>query len=323
MATLTLGTFNLNNLFDRWNFAGALEALQQGVRTVDATFVFDDPQRRRLQLDSTGKLLVPKPAADTARIAERIVEADVDVWVVQEVENREALAEFNRAHLGSAYPYSVVVDGNDALRFIDVGILSRHPLGAVTTWQKAVHPDQPDELVFSRDLLEVEILNEDRSRRLLTVFATHLKSKFVPWDSDHPDRDRAAADDLRRRQAETAVRIIGQRTTSRSRYALLGDMNDSPDSGPLAPLRTSPDLVDGLADPAEVGTLTTRATPPTTKRWTSTHKDAGKPRTYDLIDQIWLSPALAERHDGAWIGRRTKLERDGSDHDPAWVRLRL
>jgi hypothetical protein len=39
------GTFNLNNLFDRWNFAGALEALQEGVRTVDATFVFDDPER--------------------------------------------------------------------------------------------------------------------------------------------------------------------------------------------------------------------------------------------------------------------------------------
>jgi hypothetical protein len=103
MATLTLGTFNLNNLFDRWNFAGALEALQQGVRTVDATFVFDDPERRRLQLDSTGKLLVPKPPAHTARIAERITEADVDLWVVQEVENREALAEFNRAHLDSAW----------------------------------------------------------------------------------------------------------------------------------------------------------------------------------------------------------------------------
>jgi hypothetical protein len=132
MATLTLGTFNLNNLFDRWNFAGALEARQQGVRTVDATFVFDDPAQRRLQLDSTGRLLVPKPATDTARIAERIDQADVDVWVVEEVENRDALAEFNRTHLASPYPHSVVVDGNDALRFIDVGILSRHPLGAVT-----------------------------------------------------------------------------------------------------------------------------------------------------------------------------------------------
>ena len=291
--------------------------------TVDATFVFDDPERRRLQLDSNGKLLVPKAAADTARIAARIIEADVDVWVVQEVENREALAEFNRTHLDAAYPYSVVVDGNDALRFIDVGILSRYPLGAVTTWQTAVHPDRPDELVFSRDLLEVEILNEQRRRRLLTVFATHLKSKFVPWDTDNPDRDRAAADDLRRRQAETVVRILGQRTTSRGRYALLGDMNDTPDSGPLESFDTAPGLVDGLTDPTEIGTLTSRSTPPTTSRWTSTHKEARKPRTYDLIDQIWLSPALADRHDGAWIGRRRTLERDGTDHDPAWVRLRL
>lgn len=124
MATLTLGTFNLNNLFDRWNFDGAVEALEEGVKTVDATFVFDDPARRRLQLDSNGKLLVPKPPADTARIAERIDDADVDVLVVQEVENRDALAEFNRTHLAPPYPFSVVVDGNDALRFIDVGILS-------------------------------------------------------------------------------------------------------------------------------------------------------------------------------------------------------
>lgn len=34
MMALTVGTFNLNNLFDRWNFAGAVEVLAAGTSTV-------------------------------------------------------------------------------------------------------------------------------------------------------------------------------------------------------------------------------------------------------------------------------------------------
>ena len=53
--TLTVGTFNLNNLFDRWNFAGAVDVLAQGTSSVPATYTFDDEHRRRLQLDGRGK----------------------------------------------------------------------------------------------------------------------------------------------------------------------------------------------------------------------------------------------------------------------------
>src|SRR5688572_24118555 len=133
---LTVGTFNLNNLFDRWNFAGAVEALANGTSSVPATYTFDDEHRRRLQLDGRGKLLVSKPAADTDRIAERLLAADVDVWVVQEVENMDVLREFNRDHLNGAYPHVMVIDGNDSTRFIDIGILSRRPVGGVTSFQR-------------------------------------------------------------------------------------------------------------------------------------------------------------------------------------------
>jgi hypothetical protein len=40
-------------------------------------------------------------------------------------------------------------------------------------------------------------------------------------------------------------------------------------------------------------------------------------------DGPWLSPELAKQQTGAFILRRTKLTRDGTGHDPAWVTLDL
>jgi endonuclease/exonuclease/phosphatase family metal-dependent hydrolase len=318
---LTVGTFNLNNLFDRWNFTGALEVLAAGSSSVPATYTFDDENRRRLQLDGRGKLLVAKPPADTERIAERLLAADVDVWVVQEVENVDTLRQFNRDQLDNSYRHVMVIDGNDSTRFIDIGILSRRPLGGVTSWQRTFHPDDPSRPVFSRDLVEAEIL-DDRGRKILTVFGTHLKSKFVDFTDPDPVAAAAAADLLRTRQAEMIVRIIANRTSTRQRFLLCGDMNDIPDSPALTSYRVA-GLVNALQTPTEIGTVKTTVQLPATPAWTSTFKPSGQPRTFDLIDQIWVGPALAPRLTGAFIGRRRKLARDGTDHDPAWVSLEL
>ncbi|WP_328991007.1 endonuclease/exonuclease/phosphatase family protein [Kribbella sp. NBC_01245] len=318
---MRVGTFNLNNLFDRWNFAGALEVLESGTATVPATYTFDDEHRRRLQLDARGKLLVAKPPADTLRVAERLLEPDIDVWVVQEVENADTLRQFNRDHLGNTYPHVMVIDGNDSTRFIDIGVLSRRPLGGMTSWQRAFHPDEPTRPVFSRDLVEFEIL-DDRGRKAVTVFGTHLKSKFVDFTARDPEAERAAADRLRRLQAETIARIIASRTSTRQKFLLCGDMNDTIDSPQLAAFAEL-GLVDALANPVEVGTVKTKVELPANPAWTSTFKASGQPRAFDLIDQIWLSPALVPKLAGAFIGRRRKLARDGTDHDPAWVSLDL
>ena len=316
---VTVGTFNLNNLFDRWNFEGAIEELEKGENEVPARYVFENEAERKVRVDSTGRLILPKKPEDTARCAERLLEADVDVWMVQEVEHVDALREFNRDHLDGSYPHVMVIDGNDSARFIDVGILSRRPLGGVTSWQRAFHPDDSSGPIFSRDLVEAEIL-DSRGRKTLTVFGTHLKSKFVPFD--HPDP--VAADRrnnlLRTRQIEMISRIVAARTNTRQKYLVCGDMNDTPDSLPLKGIATS-GLVNALASPTEIGMVKTTVELPVSPAWTSTFKESGKPRTFDLIDQIWLSQALAPKLTGAFIGRRRKLARDGTDHDPAWVRL--
>jgi hypothetical protein len=85
---------------------------------------------------------------------------------------------------------------------------------------------------------------------------------------------------------------------------------------PLQPI-ASAGLVNALASPTEIGTVKTTVELPASPAWTSTFKESRKPRTFDLIDQIWLSPALASKLTGAYIGRRRKLSRDGTDHDPA------
>src|SRR3954447_8341248 len=67
----------------------------------------------------------------TAPNAEQI---DVDVLAIQEAEDIDTLHEFVRNDLDGLYPNVVLVEGNDP-RLIDVGLLSKLPLGPITSWQ--------------------------------------------------------------------------------------------------------------------------------------------------------------------------------------------
>ena len=121
-----------------------------------------------------------KDPAETAKLVERISEINVDVLAIQEAEDIDTLREFVRDDLDGLYRYVVLVEGNDP-RLIDVGLLSKVPLGAITSWQTIPDPAAPSRRLFSRDLLQVEVLRASGSARLLTVFVTHLKSHFVPF----------------------------------------------------------------------------------------------------------------------------------------------
>jgi endonuclease/exonuclease/phosphatase family metal-dependent hydrolase len=172
----------------------------------------------------------------------------------------------------------VLVEGNDP-QLIDVAVLSKLPLGAVTSWQRAVHSSDPTEMAFGRDLLQVEILNASRSRRLFTLFNTHLKSHFLS-----PGETAADADGRRQRQAEVAARIIEAQTRPNSSYVVVGDMNDPPDSPFLAPLVASQALrlVDGLANPTETRPAPADTPRPATVAWTHRFKPSGQPAKYEL-----------------------------------------
>ena len=365
---VTVGTFNLNNLFGRWNLyvdvseppavTAAAEAgthppvsprtwlrpadaapppttagraatpatdattpASSGTPDVQVTIsgtLLPNGQMEWRTNPFTGKLVYEKPAAARAILAKRIKAIDVDVLAVQEVEDVKTLEQFARSDAlkSLGYKYIVLVEGNDE-RLIDVGLLSRYPLGGVRSWRHRRYKNNSGTAIFSRDLLEVDVLAKDRSRVLFTVFVNHLKSQLA-----RNEQERKAGNERRKRQAETIKDILAERGPGP--VVVLGDLNDTPDSARLKAIRDA-GLVNALTAPSEIGGPYPASDPfqPTTTAWTHRYKESNKPPDYELFDQIWLSPDLAAKQDGAWVHRRTKRGGDATDHDPAWIRLDL
>jgi endonuclease/exonuclease/phosphatase family metal-dependent hydrolase len=321
MPTVTVGTFNLNNLFSRFDFKASVS---DAVVTAEETTVYSFSGGYTLRTYQ-GKLVKRKPEDETRTIADRILAMDLDVLAVQEVEDVDTLEEFARNELGGRYPHVSLIEGNDA-RLIDVGVLSKLPLGAVTSWRHSVHPSDPSQPVFSRDLQEVQVFDKNRKKVLFVLYNTHLKSHYVPWNAKNKAAEAKAADKRRTRQAEVISAIVRQRQMPNGHFVVVGDMNDSETSKCLAPFTKEPalGLVNGLVNAQETQKMKSDpAGNPTTTTWTHRFKESGKPAAYELYDQIWLSPSLAPKQQAAFIGRRKNLAGDASDHDPAWVELKL
>ncbi len=324
MPNVSVGTFNLNNLFSRYNFKAEITDVAEDNPQADmeVLYTFSD-QSKHWEREFRGRLIEGKSDKETARIAKRIKAMNVDILAVQEVEDILTLKEFVRDYLDGMYPHVALIEGNDP-RFIDLGILSKLPIGALTSWQQVPDPADPAKPIFGRDLLEVEILNRSRKQRLFTLFNNHLKSHFVPYDVDQEEGARLA-NERRQRQATVTAQIIKKRMRPNSRFIVVGDMNDPADSKWLAPLIKSGDLKlkNALTAPQETRPAKADDPGPSTTAWTHRFKPSGKPAEYHLYDQIWLSPALAGKQVEAWIERRTTHGGDGSDHDPSWVVLKL
>ncbi len=321
--SVTVGTFNLNNLFSRWNFSGAIDQIAQGgtAAVMTVRYEFTDTGNYRLR-KYRGKLVKAKNPNETNVIANRIITMNADVLAVQEVENIDILREFNRAYLKRLYPYQILIEGNDP-RLIDVGVLSKLPVGTVSSFQTAVHPLRPNKTVFGRDLLEVEVFNASRSTKLFTLYNNHLKSHF--GDKDNGGQGKLKNDTRRRQQAEMIAKIVSQRMRKNSRYIIVGDMNDPPSAPPLQSMLTieGNQMFNALFNPLETRPAKNEASGPNpaSTSWTYRHKESRQPATHSLYDQIWLSPRLQNAFQSATIDRRAKHGGDGSDHDPAWIVL--
>jgi endonuclease/exonuclease/phosphatase family metal-dependent hydrolase len=254
---------------------------------------------------------------NTARV---LVDIEADVLGVVEAESRPVLADFNRLILpaigGTPFRHVMVIDGNDE-RGIDVGLMSREgfPIGRMRS-----HVDdrlENGEPVFSRDCPEYEVTTPDGGR--VVVMVNHFKSKGYG--------STASSNRKRKAQAGRVAEIYRElREAGQDMIAIVGDLNDTPDSTPLAPLIGETDLRDAF-----------------------THQDfddGGFPGTYgsstanNKIDYLLLSPALfatVERggvwRKGMWPGVRprkwecyeeiTREQEAASDHAAIWVDLRV
>lgn len=279
---LRVGTFNVENLFARFRF-------RDGLTPEDIAAAMD------LGWQAEQTLYRPFDEAHRGLTAAAIRALDADILGIQEVESLETLKRFNREMLGDlGYRWLVSLDGNDP-RGIDVGLLSRFPLGCVRTHQFLMRGDRPDEPVFSRDCLEVDIVLPHGET--LVVLVNHFKSIA---------QQREATMERRRRQSEAVAARLRERfgeDPGDARWVVLGDFNDYAPSEGLAPLLDQPwleNVVERL---------------PGDQRWTHhfAHGDE-----YHQLDYILPSRALARSNPGSKpvVERRglpTRAERAGRE----------
>lgn len=250
---------------------------------------------------------------NTARV---LRDVNADIVAVVEAEHRISLARFNEQVIekvgGTRYDHVMLLDGNDE-RGIDVGLLFRAPV-TLDTLRTHLDDRQGGSRIFSRDCPEYALTLPGGER--LVVLVNHLKSKGFGTPAESNARRLMQA----RRVREIHDRLRGEGV---EHVLIAGDLNDTPDSAPLAPLLgAGSDLRDISAHPS--------------------FDDGGRPGTYgnstksNKIDYLLMSPALFERvtaggvfRKGVWGGKTGKLweiypemtseSEAASDHAAIWA----
>ena len=251
--------------------------------------------------------------------AKVIQDVNADILAVIEAEDRIALVRFNEQLLkpiDAPYGGIMLIDGNDE-RGIDVGLLTK-PSYLIESIVSHVDDMEDSSRVFSRDCPEFTVRVSETASVLLLV--NHFKSKGYG--------SMAESDARRKAQAKRVREIYGlRRSQGIDMIAIVGDLNDTPDSDPLQPLLSEgSDLKDISAHPQ--------------------FQSDGRPGTYgngtksDKIDYILLSPALFERvmtggvwRKGVWGGvngtlfphydEMEKVIDAASDHAAIWADIDL
>ncbi len=155
------------------------------------------------------------------RLGQVIRHLQPDVLCLQEVENRGFLEKFVKQHLKGMGYEVVLLEGNDR-RGIDVALLSRLPIGAVTSYRHWRFTDADGkEQHFRRDFLRVEI----KEPFLADIFVVHLKSKL---GGEASTRAREA-------EAQTAASLVAKELKANKNYRALicGDFNATIEEQPL------------------------------------------------------------------------------------------
>ncbi|MFY7838737.1 MAG: endonuclease/exonuclease/phosphatase family protein [Lacibacter sp.] len=212
MSTVTVATFNCENLFRRFRFNEYLSKEQVEKKIKDG-FIID------------------KTVLSTVNQTERKLTADAikatkaDIVCLQEVENMDTLKNFLSEYMSSSgYKYRMLIDANDP-RLIDVAIISKIPISYVKTHQ---YLRNGSSAVFSRDCLEAEFVIGGKP---LTLFVNHFKSMFDKSNLS-PAQKRAKTAARRELQSQTVLDIIKQKYKNKpekSNWIVLGDLNDYPD----------------------------------------------------------------------------------------------
>lgn len=316
--TVRLATFNAENLMARFDFSGFRNQLRRD-RVLQLFEV-----KKEMQYEALEQARVIAATDDTRQLsALAIAEADADILCLQEVDSMAALSAFEYGYLfrmvGNGYRQKYLVEGNDS-RGIDVAVMMREETrdgqrievadvkshAALTYRDLAlfsphfVMPGLPDDKIFKRDCLEIDLRIGGQP---LTLFVVHFKSMTNGRDGVD---GRTATMPIREAEARAVRHIIenrfGRERAAKMNFAICGDMNDYQErievSGDrrngyefthIEEERSALDVFshDGFAinpmlrrDPLD--------------RWTLYHARGPEERHLCQLDYIWLSPRLAE-----------------------------
>ena len=214
--------------------------------------------------------------SDMARknTAQVIKDVKAHVACIVEADDRPSLKAFDSHLLNNRYKYEMLIDANDS-RGIDVGLISKYPLGGVWTH---MFDKVGNKTVFSRDCPEVEVILPNG--QALYVLCNHFKSRGYDFDG--------SANSKRKRQATRVAEILGTYDLTQDWVVVAGDLNDSPTSAPLQPLMNVPDLYD---------VLELQFPDDHTRRWTYHFEQ------FEQIDFVLVSKPLKERFRKAGVER--------------------
>ena len=274
--TVTIGTYNVENLFTRFRFKGKrVQRTVNGQRKtvtvpLDATELRDKAVQKGFILDPK---VVQRTMEDTRKLTAKALSAmGADIVGLQEVENLDTLKTFNSRYLKGKkrrFPYQYVIDGNDP-RFIDVALLSRYEGDFLRTHQFL---GSGRSRTFSRDCLEADFRIGNTT---LTVFVNHFKSMMG---------GRANTKARRLRQANAMIDILKDRFGNNygdAPFVILGDLNDYSEPGKenesgIQPMLAS-NQMENVLDRLPAG-----------NRWTHFYN---RDKSYHQLDYIFISKAL-------------------------------
>ena len=267
---LTIATYNVRNLFDD----------------------LDDPYHNDENTPA-------KPRNELKNLAATIRAINADVLALQEVESRGYLEKFVNSMLGDmGYMHVVHYEGNDG-RGIDCSLLSRVPVGAVTSHRHRVFPATDGGVQrMNRDLLCVELMPEGGTP--FEMWVVHLKSNSGGKEQNLP---------IRLGECRQINKILKERLAKDpdAAFILCGDFNDTFDSPTLSTILSDPPLLTTFFDKIpEADRITYNKAP-----------------YRSMIDFLLCSPAMAKRYVADTLTIRLgTVASSGSDHNPVYARFK-
>ncbi len=180
---------------------------------------------------------IPVDPVATQNKARVIVEVNADVLLLQEVEDRNSLLEFNNQFLpefnGVPYRELLVLQGNDG-RGQEMGMLTKNgfQIQEIRTYGNEL--DDNGKLIFDKNLMKYEILTPLQNR--IFLLSVHLQEQ---------GKDKENCDVLRFRQAQRVAEIYRQLRSQGQEYVIVvGTLNAVSYCFSLAPLLQKTDLKD-------------------------------------------------------------------------------